>query len=277
MPWLGPAELRPSTRSPGQQSAAASQPGPTSSPGANMAYRLTFDEQQAAKLKVLADSRIRRLQQVRAQDQHLARSRARSYRALCGAAAQQLQQELVALLERQRQEELLDLQQQYAEALEGVATAQRSAAETSAEYAAARAARAEQLARRTADAQRRYAAAISRVRAARDAELAVIAERLQRRQEVFAAERASARAAAARAREEAAAAAAAAAEMDLAEQERRRRQLHSRVDFRYSRLHQLGVPALVVREEEEPGDMRPRDPAIAAAEVQERCVVAWGR
>ncbi|KIY96302.1 hypothetical protein MNEG_11663, partial [Monoraphidium neglectum] len=74
-------------------------------------YQLSYDEQQRAKSEGLARARMRRLLAVRERDRQLAKSRARSYQALCDESAARLRRELIALLEEQRAAELAELQQ----------------------------------------------------------------------------------------------------------------------------------------------------------------------
>jgi hypothetical protein len=200
-------------------------------PGAGT-YRLTYDEQQRAKSEELARSRLARLLAVRERDRQLAKARTRSYQALCDASAAQLKVQLIAMLERQRAAELRALQEQLARAGSGLAGAHREAA-AAAGAAAARGAQARALvASRAAAAQRRFEAAVTQVRAAREADLRRVLEAMQAREAAMLRERAGARAAAVAARDAAAAEAARQADVDLQEEQRRRRNMHSQIDFR---------------------------------------------
>jgi hypothetical protein len=134
-------------------------------------YQLSSDEQRAAKAQALADSRMRRLLQVRAEDRRLARARAGRFRAVCDQSSQLLKEEITGILEQQRQLEVAALRAQYAAALAGIQQGQRDA-----QQHAQAAARAEQekrvlLAQREAEAQERFARALAKVQGAKRAEL----------------------------------------------------------------------------------------------------------
>ncbi len=234
-------------------------------------YQLTTDEQERARAKAIAESRVVRLLQVRAADKRLARSRTSSYRAAVQDSAALLRQELVAILERQRALELGALQAQYAAALAGIAAAHRDAPAASEREEQARVARAAAHTRSQAAANARFAAAIAQVRSAKQAELSAVLAVLAHRRDTMAAERGLAREAAVAAREAAAAHALAQDELLTAEDERRRRNLCSKVDFRYSRLHELGVAHLVVRGGDA-GGVAQEDPGAVAQDTMDRLV-----
>lgn len=218
----------------------------------NSSYQLSHDEQQAAKQRLLAVLRVQRLKEVRAQDRQLAKQRTRAFQDLCVDSAQQLQQQLIALITRQREKELACLKAQYEEALAGLATAQQQASETEQQLALWAQQKHQLYLQRQAEAQERFHAALAQVRNARQSELQTVLDRVQRRQQVMVQERGKARGFAEQAREAAERQAQQQAELNLQEEQRRRQNKISRINFKYSRLHELGVPQLVVNNRELP-------------------------
>lgn len=227
-------------------------------------YKLSPDEQQALKQRVLAALRVQRLREVRAQDRRLAKERVRAYQGLCIDSAQQLQAQLVCLITQQREQELAVLQAQYEDALAGLAAAQQQAAVTEQELALQAQQKHQLYLQRQAEAQGRFAAALAQVRNARQAELQAVLDRVQRRQQVMAQERGKAAGFAEQAKEAAARQVQRQAELNLQEEQRRRQNKVSRIDFKYSRLHELGVPHLVVNHRE-----LPQQGADAASQAQQ--------
>lgn len=215
-------------------------------------YQLSCDEQQALKQRVLAALRVQRLQQVRAQDRQLAKQRSRTFKDLCVDSAQQLQAQLISLITQQREQELAVLKTQYEEALAGLATAQHQAAETEQQLAVQAQQRHELYLQRQAEAQDRFSSALAQVRTAKQSGLQAALARVQRRQQVMVQERGKAHSFAEQAREAATRQAQRQAELNLQEEQRRRQNQVSRIDFKYSRLHELGMPHLVVNHRELP-------------------------
>lgn len=209
-------------------------------------YQLSYDEQQALKQRVVSALRVQRLKEVRAQDRQLAKQRARAYKDLCVDSAQQLQTQLISLITQQREKELAVLQAQYEEALAGLASAQQQAAETEEELALQAQQKHQLFLQRQAEAQERFTAALAQVRNARQSELQAVLDRVQRRQQVMAQERGKAQGFAEQAKEAAAQQAQRQAQIQLQEEQRGRQNKVSRINFKYSRLHELGVPHLVV-------------------------------
>lgn len=237
-------------------------------------YRLSQDEQQALKQRVLAAVRVQRLKEVRAQDRQLAKQRTRAFQDLCVGSAQQLQAQLIALITQQRERELACLKAQYEEAVAGLASAQRQAAETEQELELQAQHRQQLYLQRQAEAQERFSAALTQVRNARQSELQAVLDRVQRRQQVMVQERGKARGFAEQVREAAARNAAQQAEINLQEEQRRRQNQFSRIDFKYSRLHELGVPQLVVNHRGLPQQQQHTLDAATRAQVEAaRCVL----
>lgn len=226
-------------------------------------YKLSCDEQQALKQRVLAALRAQRLKEVRAQDRQLAKQRARAYKDLCVDSAQQLQSQLISLITQQRETELSVLKAQYEDALAGLARAQQQAAETEQDLALQAQQKQQLYLQRQAEAQERFSAALAQVRNARQSELQAVLDRVQRRQLVMEQERGKARGFAEQAKEAAALQAQRQAELNLQEEQRRRQNKVSRIDFKYSRLHELGMPHLVVNHRE-----LPQQGADAASQAQ---------
>lgn len=215
-------------------------------------YQLSCSEQNALKKRLEAALRVQRLKEVRAQDRQLAKQRARAYQELCVDSAQQLQQQLIELITQQREQELACLKAQYEEALAGLALAQEHAAQTE-QQRALQAQRKQQLyLQRQSEAQARFNAALTQVRNARQSELQAVLEQVQRRQDIMLQERGKARGFAEQAKEAALRQAQQHAELNLQEEQRRRQNQVSRIDFRYSRLHDLGPPHLVVNHRDLP-------------------------
>lgn len=220
--------------------------------GSSSSYQLSCDEQQALKQRVLATLRVQRLQQVRAQDRRLAKQRARAFNELCVDSAQQLQAQLIRLITQQREQELAVLKAQYEDALAGLAAAQHQAAETEQDLALQAQHKQALYLQRQAEAQQRFSSALAQVRNARQSELQAVLARVQRRQQVMAQERGKAQGFAEQARLAAARQEQRQAQLNLQEEQRRRQNKVSRIDFKYSRLHELGVPHLVVNHRELP-------------------------
>lgn len=217
-------------------------------------YHLSYDEQKAAKARLLAGARLQRLLQVRAQDKQLAKARSRNFKQVCVDSAQQLKDELVMLIGQQRERELSQLRAQYQTALEGLATAQRDAAISAQQLAIEREEKHRLFLQREKEAQQRFAAALSGVQAARQADLQVVLNKIQRRQDIMHQQRELASTFTEHQKQQAVQDAQQQAEVDLLEEQRRRQNKVSRIDFRYSRLHELGVPQLVVNHKELPAE-----------------------
>lgn len=226
-------------------------------------YRLSHDEQQALKQRMLATLRVLRLKEVRAQDRQLAKQRARVFQELRIDSAQQLQAQLVALITQQREQELACLKEQCEEASAGLAAGQQQAAETEQQRALQAQLKHQLYLERQAEAQQRFDAALAQVRTARQSELQAVLDKVQRRQQIMGLERSKARGFADAAREAAASLAQQQAQLSLQEEQRRRQNHVSRIDFRYSRLHDLGMPHLVVNHRE-----LPQEAADAASRAQ---------
>lgn len=207
--------------------------------------------------------RIARLQQVREQEQQNAKARARAFREQVDAQRFKLQEEMLQKSEKQRQLELQRLHMLVAARSEGIGQAMQAAAEWSSHrqqeaVASASAAAADQRLQR-----QRFLVALHKAKAAQEAQEQRKEAMRVRRAAILEAARLKAQEQAAsqeqRARER--------REEDLrlaqAERERARRNLPSKIDFRHTRLHELGVPQLVVNHKEGDGPAHP-DPAHAA-------------
>jgi hypothetical protein len=215
-------------------------------------YQLSYDEQQALKQRALAVLRVQRLKEVRAQDRQLAKQRSRAYKHLCVDSAQQLQEQVVAVIIQQRDQQLACLKAQYDEALAGLALAQQQAAATEQELALQAQQKHELYLQRQAESQQRFSTALAQVRNARQSELQALLDKMQRRQDMMAQERGKARGFAEQLKDAAARQAQQQAELNLQEEQRRRQNKVSRIDFKYSRLHELGVSHLVVNHKDLP-------------------------
>jgi hypothetical protein len=231
-------------------------------------YALSYDEQQQAKARLLAAARLQRLLQVRSQDRRLARAKSKAFQQLCGSSAQALQEQLVQLLTQQRNAELAMLQEQYEAALAGMASAQREAALTAQQQEQQREAKRVQYLQRQQDAQQRFAAALARVQNAREAELQAVLDKVQRRQNIMQTHRQLARDFTEQQKQQAVAEAQQQAELNLQEEQRRRQNQVSKIDFRYSRLHEMGVPQLVTNHK----DLQDDDALDAATQAQQEAV-----
>lgn len=152
-------------------------------------YQLSSSEQQANKTKAMAESRMRRLLQVRAEDKRLARARASKFRQVCDQSSQLLRDEIVGILEQQRQLELEAMRTQYEAALAGVAQGQRDAQQHAEQAARAQQQRRILLARREAEAQERFAKALGQVQQAKRSELEAFVQQLRLRRRILAEER----------------------------------------------------------------------------------------
>jgi hypothetical protein len=223
-------------------------------------YQLSCNEQQALKQRVLSALRVQRLKEVRAQDRQLAKQRARAYKDLCVDSAQQLQTQLISMITQQREKELAVLRAQYEEALAGLASAQQQAAQTEEELAVQAQHEHQLYLQRQAEAQERFSAAVTQVRDARQSELQAVLDRVQRRQQVMAQERDKAQSFTKQAEAAAARQAQRQTQMQLQEEQRRRQNKVSQINFKYSRLHELGVPHLVVNHR----DLRQQGPDAAS-------------
>jgi hypothetical protein len=252
--------------------------------GTSSAYKLSHEEQQAGKQRTLAALRVQRLKEVRAQDRAVAKARARAYQGLCVDSAAQLQAQLIALISEQRAQELAALRAAYEDAVAGLAAAQRQAAVTDAQLAAEAQLKRQLYEQRQAEAQARFGAALARVKHARQGELQAALAKARRRQQIMLTERDKAQAFREQAREAAAAAAQREADLNLQEEQRRRHNQVSRIDFRFSRLHELGVPHLVVNHSRgrtaAPGPEQQQQQACTDAATQaqleaDRCVHAF--
>ncbi|KAF6261783.1 hypothetical protein COO60DRAFT_1458938 [Scenedesmus sp. NREL 46B-D3] len=199
-------------------------------------YALSYDEQQQAKARLLAATRLQRL----------------------------LQDQLVQLLTQQRNAELATLQEQYEAALAGMASAQREAALSTQQLEQQREARRLQHLQRQQEAQQRFAAALARVQNAREADLQAVLVKVQRRQNIMQTHRQLAKEFTEQQKQAAAAEAQQQAEVNLQEEQRRRQNQVSRIDFRYSRLHEMGVPQLVTNNK----DLHDDDAMDAATQAQ---------
>ena len=228
-------------------------------------YQLTYSEQQEAKAKELAARRLHRLLQVRAQDKQLSKARARNYQAVCAASCDQLRQDLITVLEQQRQRELEQLQADYAQAVANLGRAQKDAAIAAGKEAVEREKKRQLLIKRQDEAQTRFAQAIARIRTAKQAQLQTLMEQLERRKHMMQQERDLSRQFAAQHKEAAASKAQQEAELEKQEAERRRRNMYSQVDFKYSRLHELGVSHLVQNQQ----DLRHQAPKEAMVRAQD--------
>jgi colicin import membrane protein len=195
-------------------------------------YALSYDEQQAAKADLLAKQRLHRILQVRAQATQLSRQRARSFQDACVSTCEQLRQDLLQLLEQQREQELQALRADYARALDDIGRAHRDAAAAAAQDAQQQLLNQQLLARREAEAEERHAAAVGRVRAAKQAQLQALAQQIHHRQTVLQQERHLARQNAEQYRAAAAAETRRQEALQQEEEQRRRRNLHSKIDFR---------------------------------------------
>lgn len=220
-------------------------------------YQLTHDEQKAAKARLLTKARLQRLLQVRAQNKQLAKARSRTFKQLCTDSSQQLREELVLLINQHKEQELAQLRAQYQAAVEGLASAQRDAAVSAQQLAIEREQKHQNFLQREKEAQQRFAAALSRVQAARQAELQVVLGQMQLRQEIMLQQRELARSFAEQQKKQQVQAAQRQEELNILEEQRRRQNQVSRIDFKYSRLHELGVPQLVVNHRDVPGEGAP--------------------
>lgn len=235
-------------------------------------YHLSYDEQQTSKARMLANARLQRLLQVRAQDKQLARARSRKFKQLCADSAEHLKQELVQLITEQRAQELAELKAQYQAALDGLASAQRDAAITAQQLALEREQKHQQYLQREKEAQQRFVTALARVQAAQQAELQVVLDKIKRRNEIMQQQRDLAKAFAEQQKQQAVKGAQRQAEVDMLEEQRRRMNQVSKIDFRYSRLHELGVPQVVVNHKALPQENTP-DAVTQAQSEAVRCVV----
>jgi hypothetical protein len=225
-------------------------------------YQLSHDEQQQAKVCLLEAARLQRLQQVREQARQIAKSRSRAYQRLCVQSAESLQQQLCQLLTDKRNRELTELKAEYEQALAGMAAAQKQAAATEQQLAIDRQQQHQLFLQRQQQALQRFAVALSKVQSSRQTELQAMLDRVQRRQHIMQQEKDAAHEFGKQARQQAAKEARQRAELHLQEEQRRRQNQVSRIDFKYSRLHELGVPQLVVNNKELP------QPADADAATQ---------
>jgi hypothetical protein len=232
-------------------------------------YQLTYSEQQEAKAKELAARRLHRLLQVRAQDKQLSKSRARNYQALCAASCDQLRQDLINVLEQQRRQELEQLQADYAQAVANLGRAQKDAAIAAEREEVQRESKRKLLVRRQEEAQMRFSQAIARIRTAKHAQLQTLMEQLERKKNVMQQERDLSRQFAAQHKEAAVLKAQQEAYLNKQEEERRKRNLYSQVDFKYSRLHELGVSHLV-KNHQKLDDQAPREAMTMAQQTHSR-------
>lgn len=226
--------------------------------------QLTHDEQKAAKARLLINARLQRLLQVRAQDKQLAKARSHSFRQLCDESAQELRGQLILLIQHQREQELVHLRAQYQAAVDGLASAQRDAAVSAQQFAIDREENHQMFLQREKAAQQRFKAALARVQAAKQAELQVVLHKMQLRHGIMHQQRELAKSFTEQHKQQEAHAAQRQAELDLLEEQRRRQNQVSRIDFKYSRLHELGVPHVVVNHKDLPNQHE----AGAAAQAQ---------
>jgi hypothetical protein len=229
-------------------------------------YQLSHEEQQAARLKALSDSRTQRLLQVRLQEKELARKRSAAFKVLCRLSEQQLKQQLAERIDQQRQQQLEELRVQYARCLAQFGAAHKDAIALARQREAEERLRRQQRQEWEKAEKQRFEGAMAIVRAAREQMAREKQGVLDRRHEALALDRQRGRALAeaythvleARERQ--------AQQTAQQEEERRRRNIHSKINFKYTRMHELGVAQLVVSNRQL--DERTPDPAVEAALTQ---------
>ncbi|KAK9813114.1 hypothetical protein WJX72_009275 [[Myrmecia] bisecta] len=212
-------------------------------------YPLTTEEQAALKLQQQAASRKGRLLQVRQQEKVFAAQRARAYKERLHRCQKQIGQSLQDQWEEERQTALQQLEEQHARAMDMFGEGQRAALDAMQQHYAQKQLAAAKLAAAAHTAEQRFQEAHARLQADREAAMHDEVARLQRLRDTAQAEyaRAAELVAAFRAKLDSEQVAKAAA--DQAEAARLQRGLYSGVDFRYTRLHEMGVPKLVEKHE----------------------------
>jgi hypothetical protein len=231
-------------------------------------YQLSHEEQQAAKLRALSESRTQRLLQVRLQEKELSRKRNAAFKVLCRLSEQQLKQQLAERIQQQREQQLEELREQYARCLAQFGAAHKDAISLARQREVEERLRQQQRQEWERSEKQRFEAAMAIVRAAREQMAREKQGALDRRQDALAQDRQRARALAEAYRRTLEGRERQAQQMALEEEQRRRRNQHSKIDYKYSRLHELGVPQLVVNNKQL--DPHGPDPAAEAASTQEQ-------
>lgn len=170
----------------------------------------------------------------------------------------------MSLITQQRNAELAALRAQYEQALAGLAAAQRDAAASEQQLALERQHKHQLYMQRQQEAQQRFATALARVQSAQQAELQAVLDKVQWRQAIMQSQRELAKGFTEQQRQQALQDAQRLAELSLQQEQRRRQNQVSRIDFKYSRLHEMGVPKLVLNHR----DLPQPDGADAATQAQ---------
>jgi hypothetical protein len=231
-------------------------------------YQLSYEEQQAAKLKALNDSRTQRLIQVRNKEKELAKKRNAAFKVLCKLSEEQLKQQLAERIQQQRQQHLQELNEQYARCLAQFGAAHKDAISLAKQQEVEQRLKQQQWQEWEKAEKQRFDAALAIVKASREQMQREKQSLLDRRQDALAQDRQKARVLAEAYKHVLEARAKQQQQVQQEEEERRRRNMHSNIDFKYTRLHELGVPQLVVNNKQL--EDRIPDPEAEAAQTREQ-------